>query len=365
MTTLSITLKTDEKKNDTRCFGDLDVDGWKIFKQRYQLANKVIGRGAMSIVYLARHRVSHKICAVKFVDKSRIKNPKQLVSEVKILKKVEHPRIIKLEKVYETKSELILVMEYVEGGELFDRLVSGHKYSETESRTICKQLFNAVSYLHERGIIHRDIKPENILLASKASHTDIKISDFGLAKVFTVTKAGGLKTKRGDSLSSHDRLLSTASIPELTQTYSSPHAKSIEEKIFPPKLSLTQQRRPRTFTACGSESYMAPEIFAQHGYGVQVDIWSIGIVLYVLLSGGNYPTHIHSEDHILKDPYLKHVSYAGRDILSKMLVSDPEKRVTAEDALQHFWFSETLDLNGSSISIEEKLRAMSIESTDD
>lgn len=164
--------------------GMLGVGERDSFSSTYELG-RIIGRGSASLVRQARHRVTGQICAVKHINMSSIhyKDRQQLRVEVTILKNARHRNIVSLLDLYETRDELILVMEYALGGELFDRIVAKGKYSEHEASIVMTKLLKAVEYLHNRNIVHRDIKPENILLASPESDTDIKVSDFGIAKI--------------------------------------------------------------------------------------------------------------------------------------------------------------------------------------
>merc|ERR1719238_800797 len=145
-----------------------------------------------------------------------------------------HPAIIQLIDIDDSlPNQIRLVLELCEGGELYDRIQQKQYYPEQEGKVLIQNLLQAVAFIHSKGIMHRDLKPENILLASKVSNTDVKISDFGLAKI---------------------------------------------SKDFP-------RRLPRSHSICGSDFYLAPEVIKQEEYGREIDIWSVGIITYVLLSG--------------------------------------------------------------------------------
>lgn len=145
------------------------------------------------------------------------------------MKSLKHPYIIQLYDVYETDDKLCLIMELVTGGELFDRIVDRGPYTERDASLLMNNLFHAIKYMHDKGIAHRDLKPENILYESAAPGAPAKISDFGLSKV-----------------------------------------------VDPRKMMQT---------CCGTPGYVAPEVLTYSGYGPEVDMWSLGVLLYVLLCG--------------------------------------------------------------------------------
>jgi len=181
-------------------------------------------------------------------------------------------------------------MELVDGGELFDKIVAKGCYTEKEACTVVRNIVSAISYLHKQHIVHRDLKPENLLVMSD-NDTHVMISDFGLSRILT------------------DKSLMS--------------------------------------TACGTPYYVAPEIVNASGqYGSKVDLWSIGVVTYFLLAG--FPPfmgddlqeiveQIMKADYEFPDPYWTDISAEAKDFVSKLLVVEPEKRMSAEEALQHLW----------------------------
>ena len=189
-----------------------------------------------------------------------------------------------------------LVMEVMSGGELFDRIVQKSFYSEKEARDLVKILLDAICYMHERNIVHRDLKPENLLLQNKDNDSDIRLADFGFAK----------RVKGNLSLS----------------------------------------------TQCGTPGYVAPEILKGDKYGLAVDMWSIGVITYILL-GGYPPFHdenqtqlykkIKSGDFVFHPEYWDVVSKEAKDLITRMLTVDHEKRMTAKDALNHPWIHDMSD----------------------
>jgi len=191
-----------------------------------------------------------------------------------------------------------LVLELCEGGELYDRIQQKQYYPEQEAKVCCYQLVDAVSYIHSRGIMHRDLKPENILLASKVSNTDIKISDFGLARI---------------------------------------------SRDYP-------RRLPRSHSICGSDFYLAPEVIKQEEYGREIDIWAVGVITYVLLSGSLPFFHnvlhklyrqIVERDLSFPEQAWKNVSKGALDFILRLLQVRAGDRLTADQALSHPWLRGT------------------------
>jgi calcium/calmodulin-dependent protein kinase I len=243
---------------------------------------KEIGKGAFSVVHLAVNKETKEKCAVKIIDKKEAnseQDEKRLRTEVDILKKVKHPNIIALKDLYETPEKLHLVMELVTGGELFDKIVEKGQYTEKEASAIVSKILSAVDYLHENGIAHRDLKPENLLLRSQ-NDTDIMISDFGLSKII-----------------GEDKMMATA---------------------------------------CGTPYYVAPEVLQASGYDKEVDLWSLGVISYLLLCG--FPPfygeslpevffeQIMKADYDFPDPYWSEVSQRMPKISFQNFWSSIQKR---------------------------------------
>jgi len=252
---------------------------------------KELGTGAFSVVKLAVHRTSKISRAVKVIDKSAIKEKKEMLErEVDILKRIQHPNIVSVVEIFETPRYLYLVMELATGGELFDSIVSRGKYSEKDAAKLVRQIAHACAYLHKRGIVHRDLKPENLLLASKTPGADVKIADFGLSKIMQAT-------------------------------------------------SVLQ-------TACGTPGYVAPEVLQGQGYNQEVDVWSIGVIMYILLCGFA-PFHADTNPKLFEkimagrytflSPYWDKISDSAKDLIRNMLVVDPKQRFTSTQVLEHPW----------------------------
>lgn len=298
--------------NTNLIFGIKELSG--NFADHYHVGDE-LGSGGFAVVYLVTEKSSGQKFAAKVIKRNKLEDVdmKRVADEIDILRRVRHPNIISLRAVFQTSDEIILVMELAEGGELFDKLVDEGQYNEDDASRILKQIVSAVEYLHSLNIAHRDLKPENILLKNKTTR-EIKIADFGLSKVFD---------KVADA-----------------------------------------------HTYCGTPNYVAPEILFGDLYGTPVDMWSIGVVAYVLL-GGEPPFHdnnmrklfeqIKSGDYDFPDKYWKHISDEAKDFIDKLLVIDENKRMSATEALKHPFLSKrskTLDavLEAGRLARENKIR---------
>jgi len=249
-----------------------------------------IGKGAFSVVHMALNRKTGDKVAIKIIDKKMAEqDEKRLKTEVEILKKVKHPNIVGLKDLFETDDKLYLVMELVTGGELFDKIVEKGQYTEKEASIVVRKMLSAVAYLHGLGITHRDLKPENLLLKAE-DDTGVMLSDFGLSKIVT------------------------------TNTMMD--------------------------TACGTPYYVAPEVLLSQGYDKEVDLWSVGVITYLLLCGfppfygENLPEvfeQIMKAEYDFPEPYWTEISREAKDFIGKLLNLDPKGRLNSEQALQHPW----------------------------
>jgi calcium/calmodulin-dependent protein kinase I len=266
-----------------------DSDG-RVLEDFYTLG-KELGRGAFAVVYLANENESGRKVAVKKILKKKMAHPEVLVREVSVLKETstQHPNINTLIDLFETSDTLFLVLDYVEGGELFDHIVEVGNFSEQEAIEVTRQVLSALEFLHSRKIAHRDIKPEN-LLCNKSSDgkLQIQIADFGLSRFFEAEEA-------------------------------------METRV-------------------GSPEYVAPEVLEGKSYNERVDMWSCGVVVYILLTGflpfyEKEPNKLYRK--IKKGEYdwddCPDVSDLGKEFVSRLLITDPDQRLTAEEALQHKW----------------------------
>ena len=206
---------------------------------------------------------------------------------------MNHPNIVRLIDFYDEPSQYLIAMEYLEGGELFDRIVKKAYYNEKEARDLAQIFLSAVKYMHDRNVVHRDLKPENLLLKSQSDDADVKIADFGFA---TIAEAD----------------------------------------------TLTEQ--------CGTPGYVAPEILGHKKYGKAVDMWSVGVITYILL-GGYPPFHDDNQRQLFKKiqaaKYEFHPDFWGgvsdeaKDLISKLLVLDVSARLTVDQALSHAWIRKS------------------------
>ncbi|KAE8897273.1 hypothetical protein PF005_g6486 [Phytophthora fragariae] len=281
------------------------------FEEQYSLG-KVIGSGTFSVVRIAIHKPTGQRYAIKCIKRDGLvaEDIEALTTEVAILKQMNHPNIMILHDFFVEEKFYYLVTEYMEGGELFDRIVEKSYYNEREARDLVKLLLEAIKYCHDTNIVHRDLKPENLLLTSRDDDASIKLADFGFAKRIEFDSEG-------------------------------------------------------LVTACGTPGYVAPEILEGKPYGKTVDIWSIGVITYILLCG--YPP-FHDDNHnalfkkIKKgkfqfdSPYWDHVSDDAKDLISQMLIVDPEKRATVDQLLTHRWVTGTEVATVQLTSALEELR---------
>uniref|UniRef100_A0AAQ5ZI86 MAP/microtubule affinity-regulating kinase 3 n=1 Tax=Amphiprion ocellaris TaxID=80972 RepID=A0AAQ5ZI86_AMPOC len=253
---------------------------------------KTIGKGNFAKVKLARHILTGREVAIKIIDKTQL-NPtslQKLFREVKIMKILNHPNIVKLFEVIETEKTLYLVMEYASGGEVFDYLVAHGRMKEKEARAKFRQIVSAVQYCHQKHIVHRDLKAENLLLDADMN---IKIADFGFSNEFTV---GG-------------------------------------------KLD----------TFCGSPPYAAPELFQGKKYdGPEVDVWSLGVILYTLVSGSlpfDGQNLKELRERVLRGKYRIpfYMSTDCENLLKRFLVLNPGKRGTLEQIMKDRWINSGSD----------------------
>ncbi|XP_053558051.1 serine/threonine-protein kinase Chk2 [Bombina bombina] len=294
--------------NKVFVFSDLLVDDQTIYPKEFAnkfIMSRTIGSGACGEVKLAFEKSTCKKVAVKIISKKKFRmsppvtneQPISVDTEIEILKRLNHPCIIKIIEFFDSEDSYYIVLELMEGGDLFDRVITCTRLKESTAKLYFYQMLLAVQYLHENGIIHRDLKPENVLLSSTSEECCIKIMDFGQSKI-----------------------LGEASLMR---------------------------------TLCGTPTYLAPEVLntaGTAGYGSAVDYWSLGVILFVCLSG--YPPFSEqSSEMTLKDQIAggnytfiatawEHVSQSGLDLVKKMLVVDPSQRLTTKEALEHPWLKD-------------------------
>ncbi|KAM7252761.1 hypothetical protein ACFE04_008270 [Oxalis oulophora] len=256
---------------------------------KYQLG-RTIGEGTFAKVKLGVDSSNGRQVAIKIIDKHMVVESNlrfQVQREIRTMKLLYHPNIVRIHEVIGTKSKIYIVMDYVSGGQLSDKLSYVKKMSESEARRFFQQLIDAVDYCHNRGVYHRDLKPDNLLMDSKGN---IKVSDFGLSAL----------RKHGDILT----------------------------------------------TACGSPCYVAPELLANKGYnGAVADIWSCGVILFEMLAG-----YLPFDERNLVVLYKK-ISAADykcplwftesqKRLISRILEPNPQKRITISEIIEDPWFQK-------------------------
>jgi len=265
--------------------------------RRYYDIKEQLGKGSFATVKRAVRKSDGKQFAVKIIKKNKLNAEELLVvhDEVEIMHRINHVNCVQLYEMFETNKKLYMVMELLTGGELFDRIVMKGSYSELEASQLIRDVLSAIHYIHGIGIVHRDLKPENLLYLNQDMKSPVKITDFGLAK------------------------------------YRS-----------------SKETREMMNTACGTPGYVAPEILKSESYGKEVDLWSIGVILYILLCG--FPpfysertdelyNQIKRGEYEFPDPYWTEISFAAKDLVRKLLTVNPKRRYTAEQALKHPWIS--------------------------
>ncbi|XP_054399224.2 serine/threonine-protein kinase Chk2 isoform X1 [Pongo abelii] len=294
-------------RNKVFVFFDLTVDDQSVYPKALRdeyIMSKTLGSGACGEVKLAFERKTCKKVAIKIISKrkfaigsARETDPALNVeTEIEILKKLNHPCIIKIKNFFDAE-DYYIVLELMEGGELFDKVVRNKRLKEATCKLYFYQMLLAVQYLHENGIIHRDLKPENVLLSSQEEDCLIKITDFG-----------------------HSKILGETSLMR---------------------------------TLCGTPTYLAPEVLVSvgtAGYNRAVDCWSLGVILFICLSGyppfSEHRTQVSLKDQITSGKYnfipevWAEVSEKALDLVKKLLVVDPKARFTTEEALRHPWLQD-------------------------
>ncbi|MCO5613432.1 hypothetical protein L7F22_067708 [Adiantum nelumboides] len=257
---------------------------------KYELG-RTLGAGNFAKVKHARHLETGKQFAIKILEKEKIlkvKMAEQIKREISTMKLVKHPNIVELHEVMASKTRIYFVLEYVTGGELFNKIAREGKLKEDEARKYFQQLINAVDYCHSRGVYHRDLKPENLLLDSRGN---LKISDFGLSALPQQLREDGL-----------------------------------------------------LHTTCGTPNYVAPEVIVDRGYdGAKADLWSCGVILFVLMAG-----YLPFNDTNLMNLYKKiykaeftcpaWFSPGAKKLIMRILTPNPKHRIDVPQIFQDSWF---------------------------
>ncbi|XP_035034436.1 serine/threonine-protein kinase DCLK1 isoform X1 [Hippoglossus stenolepis] len=278
---------------------------------RYKVG-RMLGDGNFAVVRECVEHTTGREYALKIINKGKCRGKEHMIqNEVAILRRVKHPNIVLLIEEVDTYNELYLIMELVKGGDLFDAITSANRYTERDASGMLYNLASAIKYLHSLNIVHRDIKPENLLVYEHADGSkSLKLGDFGLATVLD----GPL------------------------------------------------------YTVCGTPTYVAPEIIAETGYGLKVDIWAAGVITYILLCG--FPPFRGSSDdqEVLFDqilmgqlefplPYWDNVSETAKELIRSMLEVEVDQRYSSLQVLEHPWVTdEGLCENDRQLSVAGKIK---------
>ena len=259
---------------------------------------QILGEGTFSTVYEAQNRITDIMRAMKIIKRqkhSSEQEKREIINEINILKTMDHPNIVKIFEFYSNKDSYSIIMEYCRGGQLVSEIKSYGPFDEKYTAYVMYQIFSAINYCHSMNIIHRDLKPENILIVSKNksnNYPNIKIGDFGMSKVVEKNAVQNL--------------------------------------------------------VVGTIYYVAPEVIKKK-YNEKCDIWSCGVIMYVLLTkkppfNGDMAEEIIASiekgEYDLKSPPFDKISKSALDLIQKLLNKDVEKRISAQEALNHPWFKE-------------------------
>ncbi|KAM3858460.1 serine/threonine-protein kinase DCLK3 [Diretmus argenteus] len=260
--------------------------------ERWYDIGRVVGDGNFAVVRECRRRDNGQILAVKIVERSKLIGREHMMqNELSLLGSLSHPRVVRLFTNHRTRTHCYLVMELVIGGDLFEAIAERGKFPEAEAGLMVSDVSDALSYIHGKSIVHRDLKPENLLMERMADGSRrVKLGDFGLAMVVT-------------------------------------------EPIY---------------TICGTPTYVAPEILSETGYGLAVDVWALGVILYILLCGfPPYRSRDRDQEELFKlikqgelhflSPYWDPVSEGAIGLVKALLQIDPTVRLTAAQTLVHPW----------------------------
>ena len=256
-----------------------------------------LGEGAFASVYLVENRITEAIRAMKIINKSEScteQEEQEIENEINVLRAMDHPNVLKIFEFYSNKESYSIIMEYCSGGELFNEITENGPFDERYAAYVMYQIFSAINYCHSMNIIHRDLNPENILIVdrNRNGYPRVKICDFGTSLM--VEKGG------------------------------------VQKKLV------------------GSSYYIAPEVLKKH-YNEKCDIWSCGVILYILLSGkppfagdddNEIMANVTTGQYDLHCAPFNRISKSAKDLIKKLLIMDKDKRISAHEALNHAWFKE-------------------------
>ncbi|XP_068658548.1 CBL-interacting protein kinase 32-like isoform X2 [Aristolochia californica] len=259
---------------------------------KYELG-RTIGEGTFAKVKFARNIETMEPVALKILDKEKVlkhKMVEQIKREIATMKLIKHPNVVRLCEVMGSKTKIFIVLEFVTGGELFDKIVKHGRMREEEARRYFQQLIHAVDYCHSRGVYHRDLKPENLLLDTQGN---LKVSDFGLSALSRQVRDDGL-----------------------------------------------------LHTTCGTPNYVAPEVLNDRGYdGATADLWSCGVILFVLLAGylpfdDSNLMNLYKKISVGEFTYPSWLSLGAMKLISQILNPNPMTRITIPEILKDEWFKK-------------------------
>ncbi|XP_076865048.1 serine/threonine-protein kinase DCLK3 [Brachyhypopomus gauderio] len=300
----------------------LPPDGTEVLPEEilhcYDLGG-VVGDGNFAVVRECRVRGCSQTFAMKIVDKAKLQGRGHMIqNEIALMRSLAHPRLVKLLRSHHTHTHVYLLMELVAGGDLFDAIARSGQFTEPSAACMVQDISQALEYIHDKSIAHRDLKPENLLVQRHSSGSmSLKLADFGLAMVVT-------------------------------------------EPVF---------------TVCGTPTYVAPEILAETGYGVAVDVWAMGVILFVLLSGfPPFRSPDRNQEELFRliqkgevhfiSPYWDHVSNGAKVLIRALLEVDPNVRLTARQTLQNSWLQHATaqidhkgEINANAIDKKDQLKA--------
>jgi len=312
--------KTKEIEAELADSGDEGDAPITVFAEKYTVG-EILGRGAFSTVKEVTSKRSGRKYAVKIIDKKNVgQDMQRLRTEIEILTRVKHPNIINLKEIMEDDDTLYIITELVTGGELFDKIVELGAYTEADAAELVAKMVSAIDYLHSMNIVHRDLKPENLLLKDINNIAEVKLADFGLSKIVS---------------------------------------DGVQKQMMQ--------------TACGTPGYVAPEVLTADGYDKEVDLWSIGVITYILLCGFPpfYNEHlpilfesIMKAEYDYPEDYWDEISDTAKNFIDRLLVVEPDKRMTTKQALEHPWLSgqastKKLAVNAKMAGYVEKYREAS------
>jgi calcium-dependent protein kinase len=274
----------------------LESKSWKL-ERDYEVLGDVLGQGLCGNVLLAKGRVDGRLYALKQIKKQQVSASKlrQLTLEVEIYLGLDHPNVARLHDVYESEASIALLTECCEGGELYGRLQKRGVYTNADAAEAARQMLRAIGYLHAHDIVHRDVKLENFLYETEDESAQLKLIDFGFAKIWN-----------------------------------------------PSTLMMA---------SCGSIAYVSPDVLSGRGYTNKCDIWSLGVIIWMLLSG--YPPFHGDENTMIKKIKAGQADWSHKkrwtpvqedaiDFVKQLLTKEPHLRPDAKDALNHRWLTSTL-----------------------